>query len=141
MQKKALIVGVAIKDGTVLMRKKPKGSKPYKETWYLFGAEVKAGVDPKQALVHEIETKTGIKVAVKKLLGQDTETKVDHDGIEKEFTYIDVACEYVSGVIIVGHGIEMVKWVKIDDLKSYDIVPPSRALFEKLGYIKNDAPE
>lgn len=34
---KVLNIGVIQKEDTILMRKKPDGSLPYKETWYIFG--------------------------------------------------------------------------------------------------------
>jgi len=37
--------------------------------------------------------------------------------------------------LVAGEGIEKVEWIKIEDLANYDIVPPSRILFEKLGYL------
>jgi len=135
MQTKVLIVAIVKKDNNILMRKKPDGSLPYKETWYIFGAEVTAGVDVDRAIIDEVFIKSGISVSVKNKISWDTEVKYDHDNIEKFFVYLDVECEYVSGDIIVGEGIEKIEWVELGDLSSYDIVPPSRVLFEKLGYL------
>jgi len=135
MQTKVLIIGVVKKDGAILMRKKPDGSPPYKETWYMFGAEVTSDVDPGQALIDEVRAKSGVTVAVKNKFSWDTETKHDLDGIEKFFVYLDVECEYVSGDIQIAEGIEKIEWIKPENLSSYDIVPPSRVLFEKLGYL------
>ncbi len=136
MQTKVLIVGIVKKNGTILMRKKPAGSPPYKETWYIFGAEATSDIDPNQAIIDEVRAKSGIEVSVKNKISWDTEIKNDLDGIEKFFVYLDVECEYVSGDIVIGEGIEKIEWVKPEDLASYDIVPPSRILFEKVGYIK-----
>lgn len=135
MQTKVLIVGIVKKDGAILMRKKPDGSPPYKETWYIFGAEATSDVDPNQAIIDEVQIKSGIEVSVRSKISWDTEVKDDLDGIEKFFVYLDVECEYVSGDIQAGEGIEKIEWVKLEDLASYDIVPPSRILFEKLGYL------
>ena len=135
MQTKILIIGIVKKDGAILMRKKPDGSPPYNETWYIFGAEATFDVDPNQAIINELRAKSGIEVSVKNKISWDTEIKNDLDGIEKFFVYLDVECEYVSGDIVVGEGIEKIEWVKPEDLASYDIVPPSRVLFEKLGYL------
>ena len=136
MQTKVLIVAVVKKDGAVLMRKKPDGSPPYKETWYIFGAEVSYDVDPDQAIVDEVRAKSGVNVKVASRISWDTEVKYDLDGVEKFFVYLDVECEYESGDIVIAEGIEKIEWVKLDDLSSYDLVPPSRVLFEKLGYLK-----
>lgn len=135
MQTKVLIVGVVKKDGAILMRKKPAGSPPYKETWYIFGAEATSDVDPDEAIVGEVYARSGVTVGVTNKVSWDTEVKNDLDGIEKFFVYLDVECEYVSGDIQVAEGIEKIEWVKPEDLSSYDIVPPSRILFEKLGYL------
>lgn len=133
MQTKVLIVGVVKKDGAILMRKKPEGSPPYKETWYIFGAEAAPDVNPDQAIIDEVRSKSGVLVTVKNKISWDTEVKNDLDGIEKFFIYLDVECEYESGDIVVAEGVEKIEWVKFEDLSSYDIVPPSRILFEKLG--------
>ncbi|MDB5186877.1 MAG: hypothetical protein JWM07_349 [Candidatus Saccharibacteria bacterium] len=135
MQTKVLIVGVVKNDGAILMRKKPAGSPPYTETWYIFGAEATADVNPDDAIIAEVLAKSGVTVKVTSKISWDTEVKHDLDGIEKFFVYLDVECEYVSGDIQAAEGIEKIEWVKYADLDSYDIVPPSRILFEKLGYL------
>jgi nucleoside triphosphatase len=136
MQTKVLIVGVVKKDSAILMRKKPEGSPPYRETWYIFGAEASSDIDPDQAIINEVRTKSGITVSVVNKISWDTEVKHDLDGIEKFFVYLDVECEYESGDIVVGEGIEKIEWVKPESLGNYDIVPPSKILFQKLGYMK-----
>ena len=136
MQTKVLIVGVVKKDGAILMRKKPQGTPPYKETWYIFGVEAISNVDSDQAIMDEIRSKSGITVKVKNKISWDTEVKNDLDGIKKFFVYLDVECEYESGNIVTAEGIEKIEWVKQEDLLHYDIVPPSRILFKKLGYLK-----
>ena len=136
MQTKVLIIGIVQKDGAILMRKKPDGSAPYKETWYLFGGELKPETTPEQAIVDEVFIKTGLNIKVTNKLSWDTEIKHDLDGVEKLFIYLDVECEYVSGEIKLGEGIEKIEWIMPQDLGKYDIVPPSRILFKKLGYIE-----
>ena len=106
METKVVIIGVVKKDDTVLMRKKPDGSPPYKETWYLFGAEITPNTDPDQAIVSEVLIKTGITIKLKNKISWDTETKHDLDGIEKFFVYLDVECQYVSGELQLSPGIE-----------------------------------
>lgn len=135
MQTKVLIVGVVKNNGAILMRKKPDGSPPYKETWYIFGAEATADVDPDEAIITEVLAKSGVTVTVTNKISWDTEVKHDLDDIEKFFIYLDVECEYVSGEIRVPEGVEKIEWVTPADLPNYDIVPPSRTLFEKLGYL------
>ncbi len=136
METKVLIVAIVEKDGKVLMRKKPDGSPPYKETWYIFGAAATPEVDVNEAVRREVKAKAGIDIAVGSRVSWDTEIKNDLDGIEKFFVYLDVICEYESGELVASDGIEKLEWVEKENLGQYDIVPPSRVLFEKLGYIE-----
>lgn len=117
------------------MRKKPAGSPPYNETWYIFGAEATYDVQPDQAVIAEVLAKSGITVSVTNKVSWDTEVKHDLDGVEKFFIYLDVECKYVSGDIQPAEGIEKIEWVKPEDLSEYDIVSPSLILFKKLGYL------
>ncbi len=135
MQTKVLVVAVVVKDGAVLMRKKPDGSAPYKETWYIFGATATPDVHPDDAIKQEVKTKTGIDIAVTNKISWDTEVKHDLDGVEKFFVYLDVLCDYTGGELTPSPDIEKLAWVTIADLPNYDIVPPSKILFKKLGYL------
>ena len=135
METKVLIVAVVEKDGNILMRKKPAGSPPYDETWYIFGATATPDVDPDEAVIAEVKSKSGANVTIRSKVSWDTEIKNDLDGVRKFFVYLDVICDYVDGDLIPGEGIEKLEWVAKENLAHYDIVPPSRILFEKLGYI------
>lgn len=135
METKVLIVAVVEKDGAILMRKKPAGSSPYKETWYIFCAEAKSDISPDDSVKAEVLGKAGITISVKNKISWDTEVKKDLDGVTKFFVYLDVMCQYESGELRPGEGIEKLEWVRPENLDEYDIVPPSRILFEKLGYI------
>lgn len=136
MQTKVLIVGVVKKNDTILMRKKPDGSPPYKETWYIFGTEATPGISLDEAIKAEVLSRAGVIIAVKNKISWDTEIKRDLDGVKKFFVYLDVECEYVGGELQLSEDIEKLEWVKQEDLDLYDIVPPSRVLFEKLGYLQ-----
>jgi hypothetical protein len=135
METKVLIVAVVKKEGAILMRKKPQGSPPYNETWYIFGANVTPESSPDDTIKAEVLSKSGITIDVNHKISWDTEIKHDLDGVMKLFIYLDVECEYASGELVLSDGIEKLEWVNQEDLSSYDIVPPSRILFEKLGYI------
>ena len=124
-----------MKNDAILMRKKPDGSPPYKEMWYIFGAEATPDVPPDDAIIREVKAKAGIDITVKNKISWDTEVKKDLDGIEKFFVYLDVMCEYAGGELHPTADIEKLEWVKLEDLHRYDIVPPSRILFKKLGYL------
>lgn len=136
MKIKILVIGVVEKDGKVLMRKKPEGSLPYRETWYLFGGELTPEITVEQAIVEQVKNQTGVEIKVTNKFSWDTEVKQDIDGEVKMFVYLDTLCEYVAGELtVLDPSIEKLEWVPKDKLTEYDIVPPSRKLFKKLNYL------
>lgn len=137
MKTKILIIAVVVKIDSILMRKKPDGSLPYKETWYLFGTELAPDGTIEDSIKEELLNKTGIEIEFDKQLSWDTEVKKDLDGEVKQFVYLDTLCRYKSGELKIGdNSIERLEWVSKNELNKYDIVPPSKELFKKLGFIK-----
>ncbi|MEX2411168.1 MAG: NUDIX domain-containing protein [Candidatus Paceibacterota bacterium] len=136
METKILIIAVIRKGNKVLFRKKPEGSLPYNETWYLFGEELVGDSKPEEIIKNKVKKQTGIDIKLIDRLGWDTEIKTDHDGKEKLFIYLDALCDYVSGKLELSEGIEKLEWIHINDLDDYDLVPPSRELFSKSDYIE-----
>jgi ADP-ribose pyrophosphatase YjhB (NUDIX family) len=134
MKTKILVIGVVKKGDKVLMRKKPDGSPPYKQTWYLFGGELVPDKTPKEVIKETLKKQTGINIKMTRALGWDTEIKKDIDGEVKLFIYLDTICKYINGKLRLSKGIEKLEWVLISKLKNYDLVPPSKKLFKKLGY-------
>jgi len=138
MKTKVLNIAVIEHNGKILMRKKPDGSLPYKETWYLFGGEVINGISPEEATKKIVKLQTGIDIRLRRNLSWDTEVKNDLDGEKKQFLYLDSIYDYVDGELQIGENqnIEKLEWISIENLNEYDIVPPSIILFKKLGYLK-----
>ena len=134
MKVKVLNIAVIEKGGAILMRKKPAWSPPYEETWYLFGGEVADGISPEDAVKTIVKKQAGVDIKLRENIGWDTEIKNDLDGERKQFIYLDSIWDYVGGELVAGKGIEKVEFVPIEKLNEYDIVPPSRILFKKLGY-------
>lgn len=135
MQDKKVIIAVVENENRVLLRKKPEGSPPYQETWYLFGTEEIAGEDISRTIVSYLKDEVGIETEFVKENGKDEETKQDHDGETKHFVYTDVLCKYKSGEPRIPTGVERVEWIEKENLKNYDLVPPSVVLFKKIGYL------
>ncbi|MEK9158153.1 MAG: hypothetical protein AAB638_03160, partial [Patescibacteria group bacterium] len=89
LPQKELIIAIIENDDAILMRKKPEGSEPYKETWYLFGCEPISHQDNPTTLKNYLKTEFGVDVEVSnEQVSFANEIKVDHDGVEKFFTYI-----------------------------------------------------
>lgn len=131
-----LVIGIIKKGNRILLRKKPDGSPPYKETWYLFGGELNSEqYDPSQAIIGSVKTLTGVDIKVNEKLFWNTEIKNDKTGELAFHIYLDCMCEYLSGELVPAEGIEKLEWVDIENLKDYDLVPPSVELFKQLGYL------
>jgi ADP-ribose pyrophosphatase YjhB (NUDIX family) len=138
METKVLNIAVIEHDGKILMRKKPEGSAPYRETWYAFGGEVTNGKNPEEATKEIVKIQTGINIKLRRNLTWDTEIKNDLDGVKKQFIYLDSLYDYVDGDLEIGinQNIERLEWIPIEKLNEYDIVPPSIILLKRLDYIK-----
>ncbi len=135
LPQKELIIAVIENGDEILMRKKPNGSEPHKETWYLFGCERVPNQDDAITLWSYLKIELCIDVDVsKELIPPAFEIKKDHDGIEKNFIYLNMLCQYLNGTPKVPAGAERVEWIPKSRLKDYDIVPPSVALFKNLNY-------
>ncbi len=133
---KELIIAVIEKDNSTLMRKKPAGSLPYKETWYSFGCEEIVGQDNQITTKDYLKKEIGIDVKISpQSIPSASEIKTDHDGVEKNFIYSYLICEYLDGEPQVPNGAEKVEWIPKNKLSEYDIVPPSVDLFRVLGYM------
>lgn len=136
MEIKILVVGIVKNGSQVLLRKKPEGSPPYAQTWYLFGGQLTGDNTPEQAIADIVKQQAGLEIAMMEMVGWDTEIKTDVDGVVRQFVYLDALCEYLAGEIVVGEGLEAVEWVELSQLDQYDHVPPSLKLLRRLGYIK-----
>src|SRR3546814_14812696 len=108
--KSSHIIAIVKKDDTVLMRKKPDGSPPYKEAWYLFGGELAADVNPEQTIKDTVKAQSGVEVTFGQKFSWDTEVKNDLDGVKKQFVYLDVLCDYMGGDLKPAPGIEKLEW-------------------------------
>jgi len=133
---KILIIGNIKKDNSMLLRKKKAGSRPYAGTWYFFGCEFVPGESPEETFMKYIKEYLGITISPVKHLFWDTEIKADHDGIKKQFIYLEIEADYVSGEIRVPDELEKVEFVAIGDLFQIDLVPPAKKMFKRLGYLQ-----
>src|SRR5690349_12807005 len=115
LPQKELLIAVVENDGAILMRKKPFGSEPYKETWYLFGCEPIPNQDNPTTIKNYLRDEFGVDVEPNsEPVTMANEVKIDHDGIEKFFIYINIRCRYVGGIPKVPKGLERVDWVPKD---------------------------
>jgi len=136
METVTLIIGLVKNGDSILLRKKPVGSKPYMETWYSFGTEFVPKQDPAQTFIEYLKNYVGITVRMTKQLPEATEVKADRAGVVKQYEYLNFEFEYVSGEPELPEDLVKVEFVPIDQLQRLDIVPPSVKMFKQLGYLK-----
>lgn len=126
-----------IKDGNkVLLRKMDPAKSPYKEPWALFGGRVEEEDSIADALNSELMARWNFSVSVVEKLWWDEEIKVDHDGEEKRFIYLDVLCIVERGAPSPVNRNEVLEWVAIEDLDDYDINQPSKTLLQRLKLLR-----
>ena len=136
MEQKIMLIAVIKKNDKVLMRKKLQVQDLYTESWYLLGAALDASTsDIPKFLMESILEQTGLIVTIEQTSFWDWEIKKDHDKKEKLFVYLDCICRYISGKVVPQRDVKL-EWVPVAKLKEYDLVPPSRKLFQKLGWLK-----
>lgn len=129
-----MAIAVIKKDNQILIRKFDPEKNPYKEPWGLFGGRLEGDGTVVELLNKELKERWNMSVRINEQLTWDEDQKVDHDGEEKRFIYLDVLCELSEGDPKPVNPIEELKWVDIDKLSEYQQVPPGVKLFKKLGY-------
>lgn len=133
-----LLMAVAViqSDNKILLRKMDPAKNPYQQPWAIFGGRIEGDGPIIDSLNKELGERWNITVSIKEKLWWNDETKVNHDGVEKRFIYLDVLCDIVDGVPQPTNPNETLEWVAVNDLVDYDLNPPTKTLLQQLGYIK-----
>lgn len=134
---KTVLMPVAVvKDGhKVLLRKMDPAKSPYDQLWALFGGRVESELSVNEALNKELMNRWNFSVSIVEKLWWDEEVKVDHDGEEKRFVYLDAICNIAEGKPDPVNKNETLEWVSVNDLREYDINPPTQTLLTRIGYL------
>ena len=129
-----MAIAVIRKDNQILIRKFDPAKNPYQEPWGLFGGRLEGDGTVVELLNKELQERWNMTVTITEQLTWDEDQKVDHDGEEKRFIYLDALCELELGDPHPVNPNEELKWAPIDELRNYQQVPPGVRLFTKLGY-------
>jgi 8-oxo-dGTP pyrophosphatase MutT (NUDIX family) len=137
------------KDGKLFHGKKhPKKGGVYSNFWHIPGGGIKRGEDKMKALIREIREETGIDVSKYPIdLVDDSGSGESEKAIES--TGEKVLCKmrfFVYKIVIsdkkadeikikLGSDLETFRWIELKDINRDEITPPSRILFERLGFI------
>ncbi|MCB9823048.1 NUDIX domain-containing protein [Candidatus Nomurabacteria bacterium] len=134
---KTLLMAIAIvrKNDSLLLRKTDPDRNPYQQPWALFGGKIEGDGDITTLLNKELEERWSFTVIIDERLWWDEDIKLDHDGEEKRFVYIDALCRVESGEPSPLNPNEELKWVKISDLGNYELNPPTQNVLNRLNYV------
>lgn len=134
---KTVMMAIAVirKGDELLIRKFDPAKNPYKEPWGLFGGRLEGDGTVVQMLNRELKERWNMTVTISEQLTWDEDQKVDHDGEEKRFIYLDALCDLESGEPHPVNPNEELKWVPIADLGKYQQNPPGVKLLKKLGWL------
>mgnify|MGYP003585253855 CR=1 FL=1 len=125
-----------VKDGDkVLLRKMDPLKSPYDQLWALFGGRVESESSVDEALNKELMNRWNFSVSIVEKLWWDEEIKVDHDGKEKRFVYLDAICNIAEGNPDPVNQNETLEWVSVNNLREYAINPPTKTLLTRIGYL------
>lgn len=137
------------KDGKLFQGKKhPEKGGVYSNCWHIPGGGIKKGEDKIKALIREIREETGIDISKCPIELVDDSGSGESEKII-ESTSEKVLCKmrfYVYKVVIsdklasdihvnLGSDLETFRWIELKDINRDEITPPSRVLFERLGFI------
>lgn len=134
---KTVLMAVAVvkNQDKVLIRKMDPAKSPYKELWALFGGRIDGEGSVEELLNQELMQRWNFKVRISDKLWWDEELKVDRDGEEKRFVYIDAICEVEAGEPNPVNKNETLEWVALGELTNYDLNPPTKTVLKRLEYV------
>lgn len=117
--------GVIIESGKVLItRRAPK--KNFAGGWEFPGGKIEVNETPQECLARELKEELNITVSVDKFC-----TEVNHDYGNMSIKLIAYYCTIVDGEIQISVH-DKYKWVKINDLLKYDLLPADIPIAKKV---------
>lgn len=134
---KTVIMAIAVikQKDQILIRKFDATKNPYNNDWGLFGGRLEGEGTVLEMLNRELQQRWRMTVTITEQLAWSEDQKVDHDGEEKRFVYLNALCDLASGEPMPVNPNEELRWVTIDKLSDYQHIPPSLSLFKKLQYL------
>jgi nucleoside triphosphatase len=125
--------------GEVLLCKMPNNRGVYPGQWAIPGGGIDEGEEMEEALVREMKEEVGLEIAqIEPFWFQDDEVeKLYADGERREIymIYLLFDCVAVNDEVVINEEFEDYAWVKVDDLKRYDLNRATRKTFIKKGWM------
>lgn len=111
-------------DRVLITRRAPKEN--FAGGWEFPGGKIEAGETPQDCLARELKEELNLNVSVGKLC-----TEVNHNYGDISINLIAYYCTIIDGQIQVSVH-DKFKWVKINDLLEYDLLPADISIAEKV---------
>ncbi len=161
MKSRYIVSGVVQKGTQVVLGRKAKGRLPYPDTWHTPGGGVEDAAlaaklwqrqDYDNAYLHaelrrELREELGIEVknircVVPEYLDEPQEVDAPNKHGEMVYHYcLEYLCEYDSGEMKAADDLVEAVWVETNQLHTYELSPPSQALYRALGWLAFRNPE
>lgn len=132
MQTVIMAIAIVRNGDTILLRKTDPAKNLYKQPWALFGGHIEGDGDVATLLSKELKERWNFTVSIDERLWWDEDIKVDHDGEEKRFIYLDALCSVLTGEPKPVNTNEELKWVKLSDMEQYELNPPTQVVLKRL---------
>jgi mutator protein MutT len=124
-------VGAVVwRDGSVLLER--RGQPPAQGSWSLPGGLVDVGETLEEAVAREVREECSIEVNVGPLLGVFEPIVRDDEGrIRYHYVVLDYLAVYRDGEVAIGDDAAELRWVPIDSLGPYPLLPATRKMIER----------
>ena len=119
------------REGGVLMVK--RADEPGKGQWSPPGGSVEVGETVEQAAERETHEETGVAIRPLKVVDVREVIRWDEAGrVRWHYVLLGVLCEYVSGEPFPGSDAENARFLPLQELGEYDVIPDAREALERV---------
>lgn len=127
---------VIVSDGKVVLIR--RGSDPDYGLWSIPGGLVEEGESLREAVARETLEETGIVVEVKEPLEILDRIVYDEEGqVKYHFVIIDYRADPIEGVLKESSDAIEARYVKLEDLKNYEITETVKNLLRSVGLMRD----
>lgn len=124
------VAGLTLWNSQVLLT--VRGKAPRKGLWGIPGGVVEVGETLEQAVEREVLEETGIRVKPIELITIfDSVNKDELGRVQFHYILFEYLCEYISGEVKAGDDAPDARWIPLDNLDSFNIMPLTRRFIER----------
>jgi 8-oxo-dGTP diphosphatase len=99
-----------------------RGQEPSKGKWSIPGGVVELGETIREAARREVLEECGVEIQVGDVVDVLDSILLDHEGrVQYHYVLVDLMATYVKGELRVGSDIEDARWVREDQVASFDM--------------------